>query len=138
MSAVRRMNAIQVVDRRASEAFAAADTALSGARHCRIWMTFHEDGPHTYVTSAAVVQRLSGTPVRVPSIFAAARHERLLNRLERRAEQHGAFLLEENPDDAPRRCRSHAPPGKLVTTSPHRPNGPPRCAAMNLAGTAAA
>ena len=50
------MNAIQVIDRRASEAFAVADTALSRARHCRIWMEFHEDGPHTYVTSAAVVQ----------------------------------------------------------------------------------
>jgi hypothetical protein len=48
---------------------------------------------------------------------------RILNRQQRRAAHHGRTVA--RPDETPRRCRTHAPPGKLVSTSPNRPHGPP-------------
>ena len=51
------------------------------------------------------------------------------NRQQRRAALGHRSAVDRTSYDSPRRCRTHPPPGRLVSTSPNQPNGPPRCAA---------
>ena len=118
---------------RARQAFASAKAALGTPTHCQVWMKMHDGFPHVYVTPSAVVRRLSDDREKIRESFAAA-----VERLPKVQPLHRHRVDAETASCTPRRCLSHAPPGRLVTMSPNRPHGPPRCAAMNLVGAAVA
>ena len=105
---------------RGSAAFASAVNALMLPTASAVWAEWWgDDGLHMYVTPSSVVRQLSDDREKIRASFAAA-----VRQFAGDGTDLSALLVPESLV-TPRRCRTHAPPDELLSTSPNRPHGPP-------------